>query len=63
MANRLALESEWIGPAILDNAEMFRVSGDDFDYPALVLHQNSDNNSTVQNGGNEKKVNVLNLFS
>jgi len=37
MANRLAEESEWIGPAIVENAELYRIKGEQFDYPAMIL--------------------------
>uniref|UniRef100_A0A914HQX4 Gamma-glutamylcyclotransferase AIG2-like domain-containing protein n=1 Tax=Globodera rostochiensis TaxID=31243 RepID=A0A914HQX4_GLORO len=43
MAHKLASESEWIGKAMLEKAQLYRVYCDEFafDYPALVLLDNN----------------------
>ncbi|KAL7070840.1 hypothetical protein ACQ4LE_009841 [Meloidogyne hapla] len=37
--------SKWIGKAIIPNAKLYYINGDDFDYPAMVLNNNGENDN------------------
>lgn len=71
MAQQLARESHWIGPARVRNAALYRVRGEEFDYPALVLlngdeggndvEENYVRGEQIKNNGNKEFVEKFQL--